>query len=176
MTLQKYPIGLQDFGGIRREGYVYVDKTQHIHRLIKFAKYYFMSRPRRFGKSLLISTLECVFRGQKELFEGLYIYDKCEFEPYPIIRISFASIGYRDMGLLPSLHKELESIASKYEITLESEGLSHKFNELIKSIYHKYNQQVVILIDEYDKPIIDYLDAEHIHLAHENRGVMKKFT
>jgi hypothetical protein len=79
------------------------------------------------------------------------------------------------MGLLPSLHKELESIASKYEITLESEGLSHKFNELIKSIYHKYNQQVVILIDEYDKPIIDYLDAEHIHLAHENRGVMKTF-
>ena len=175
MTIQKYPIGLQDFGGIRREGHVYVDKTNHIHKLINFAKYYFLSRPRRFGKSLLISTLECVFRGQKELFEGLYIFDKWEFEPYPIIRISFASIGYRDTGLLSALHRELDSIATQHDLILESEGLSHKFNELIKSLYHKYNQQVVILIDEYDKPIIDYLDNERLHLAHENRGVMKTF-
>lgn len=175
MTLQKYPIGLQDFGGIRREGYIYVDKTKHIHKLINFAKYYFLSRPRRFGKSLLISTLECVFRGQKELFDGLFIYDKWEFEPYPIIKISFASIGYRDMGLLRSLHIELDSIASQNELNIESEGLSQKFNELIKALYHKYKQEVVILIDEYDKPIIDYLDKEHLHLAHENRGVMKTF-
>ena len=136
-----------------------------------------MSRPRRFGKSLLISTLECVFRGQKELFDGLYIYDKCEFEPYPIIRISFSNIGYRTKGLLTAIADELEEIAHFHQITLRSkkEDIANVFEELIKSIYHKYNQQVVILIDEYDKPIIDYLDAEHIHLAHENRGVMKTF-
>jgi hypothetical protein len=76
MAIQKYPIGLQDFEEIRKNGYVYVDKTPFIYQLITSYKYYFLSRPRRFGKSLLISTLECVFKGQKELFEGLHIYNK----------------------------------------------------------------------------------------------------
>jgi Predicted AAA-ATPase/PD-(D/E)XK nuclease superfamily len=173
MAIQKYPIGLQDFGGIRKNGYVYVDKTPYIHQLITSYKYYFLSRPRRFGKSLLISTLECVFKGQKDLFEGLYIYDKWAFDDYPIIRISFSNIGYRDIGLQAALNTTLDKIANDYGITLENQGISQKFKELIQSLYAKYNKQVVILIDEYDKPIIDYLDKESIHLAHENRGVMK---
>jgi hypothetical protein len=177
MEIQKYPIGLQDFGGIRKNGYVYVDKTLHIHRLVTSYKYYFLSRPRRFGKSLLISTLECVFKGQKELFEGLHIYDKWDFEPYPIIRISFSNIGYRTKGLLNAISGVLNEISSEYGITLSSEkaDIANGFKELIKSLYHKYNQQVVILIDEYDKPIIDYLDPEQLYLARENRGVMKTF-
>ncbi len=175
MAIQKYPIGLQDFGGIRKNGYVYVDKTPYIHKLITSYKYYFLSRPRRFGKSLLISTFECVFKGEKELFDGLYIYDKWAFEAYPIIRISFSNIGYRDTGLQEALKITLDGIASENDIILESIGISQKFKELIQSLYAKYNKEVVILIDEYDKPIIDYLDKENIHKAHENRGIMKTF-
>jgi len=175
MAIQKYPVGLQDFGGIRKNGYVYVDKTMHIHNLLSFAKYYFLSRPRRFGKSLFISTLECVFKGQKELFEGLFIYDKWEFDEYPVIRISFSNIGYRDIGLHEALKLALNKIASEYGITIENQGISQKFKELILALNAKYNKQVVVLIDEYDKPIIDYLDKENIHKARENRGVMKTF-
>jgi len=177
MEIQKYPIGLQDFGGIRNNGYVYVDKTPYIHQLITSQKYYFLSRPRRFGKSLLISTLECVFKGQKELFDGLYIYDKWAFEAYPIIRISFSNIGYRTKGLLKAIGDTLEQISEQNDILLTSDkyDIANRFDELIKALYKKYNQQVVILIDEYDKPIIDYLDKENIHKAHENRGVMKTF-
>lgn len=177
MSIQKYPIGLQDFGEVRKNGYVYVDKTSHIHRLVTSYKYYFLSRPRRFGKSLLISTLECVFKGQKELFAGLDIEDKWTFETYPIIRISFSNIGYRTKGLLSALSDELVEISQYYGFSLSSkkEDIANVFDELIKSLYHKYNQQVVILIDEYDKPIIDYLEPDQIHLARENRGVMKTF-
>ncbi|HMR86757.1 MAG TPA: AAA family ATPase [Saprospiraceae bacterium] len=177
MALQKYPVGLQDFGEIRKNGYVYVDKTHHIHNLLNSAKYYFLSRPRRFGKSLLISTLECVFKGKKELFDGLYISDKWTFDEYPVIRISFSNIGYRTKGLQKALSDELMQISEQYEITLRSdkEDIANCFDELIKSLHKKYNQQVVVLIDEYDKPIIDYLDKENIHKAHENRGVMKTF-
>ena len=175
MALQKYPIGLQDFEGIRRNGYVYVDKTQHIHNLLSNAKYYFLSRPRRFGKSLLISTLECVFKGQKELFEGLYIYDKWAFDEYPLIRISFSNIGYRESGLEKAIHKTLDEIAFKNGLSLSGKTISQKFKELIHALNTKFNRQVVILIDEYDKPIIDYLDKDNIHKAHENRGVMKTF-
>ncbi|MEZ4911805.1 MAG: AAA family ATPase [Saprospiraceae bacterium] len=177
MEMQKYPIGLQDFGGIRNNGYVYVDKTPYIQQLVSSYKYYFLSRPRRFGKSLLISTLECVFKGQKALFEGLYIYDKWSFEEYPIIRISFSNIGYRTMGLQKAISSSLKEISKHNGIVLESDpsDIANMFKELIHSLYTKYNKQVVILIDEYDKPIIDYLDKESIHLAHENRGVMKTF-
>jgi hypothetical protein len=177
MAIQKYPIGHQDFGKIITQGFVYVDKTHFIHKIIDKGGYYFLSRPRRFGKSLLISTLECVFKGQKELFEGLHIYDKWDFEPYPIIRISFSNIGYRTKGLLNAIGDTLEEIASEYGIPLFSEkaDIANCFKELIKSLFQKYNQQVVILIDEYDKPIIDYLDPEQLHLARENRGVMKTF-
>ncbi|MBK8055437.1 MAG: AAA family ATPase [Saprospiraceae bacterium] len=177
MEMQKYPIGLQDFGGIRNNGYVYIDKTRYLHQLMSSYKYYFLSRPRRFGKSLLISTMECVFKGQKELFEGLYIYDKWAFDEYPIIRISFSNIGYRTMGLQKAIGTTLKEISKHNGIILESDpsDIANMFKELIHSLYTKYNKQVVILIDEYDKPIIDYLDKESIHLAHENRGVMKTF-
>ena len=177
MAIQKYPVGLQDFGKIRTEGFVYVDKTRVIHSIVERGGYFFLSRPRRFGKSLLISTLECVFKGKKELFEGLYIYDKWAFEEYPVIRISFSNIGYRTKGLLKAIADELIQISEQYDIVLKSqkEDIANSFDELIKSLNKKYNKQVVVLIDEYDKPIIDYLDKENIHKAMENRNVMKTF-
>lgn len=175
MTIRKFPIGLQDFGEIRKNDFIYVDKTSHILNLLSVAKYYFLSRPRRFGKSLLISTLESVLTSKKELFEGLYIYDKWHFEEYPVIRISFSNIGYRDIGLQDALNVELKRIAASYDVKLSGQAISQDFKHLITELYKKYNQQVAVLIDEYDKPIIDYLDQEHIHLARENRGIMKTF-
>lgn len=177
MAIQKYPIGIQDFGEIRRNDFIYVDKTSHVLNLLKVAKYYFLSRPRRFGKSLLISTLESVLTGKKELFEGLYIYEKWHFEEYPVIRISFSNIGYRTKGLLKAIGDELVKISEQYDIVLKSqkEDIANCFDELIKSLHKKHNQQVAVLIDEYDKPIIDYLDQEQIHLARENRAIMKTF-
>jgi Predicted AAA-ATPase/PD-(D/E)XK nuclease superfamily len=177
MTIQKYPVGHQDFSKIRSEGFVYVDKTRHIHSIIDKGGYYFLSRPRRFGKSLLISTLECVFQGRKELFEGLFIYNRWGFDKYPVIRISFSNIGYRTKGLQKAISDVLVQISEQYEITLKAENddIANSFDELIKSLYKKYNKQVVVLIDEYDKPIIDYLEKENIHKARENRNVMKTF-
>ena len=108
MITRKYPLGQQDFPSIRKEGKVYVDKTMYAHLIIETSKSNFLSKPRRFGKSLFLSTLESIFLGKKELFEGLYIYDKWQFEEYPIIRISFSNIGYREMGLDKAIDKELD--------------------------------------------------------------------
>ena len=98
--LRKYPIGLQSFREIREGDYVYIDKTEVIHQLVKTGKYYFLSRPRRFGKSLLVDTIDKLFSGNKELFEGLWIYDKWDWAvTNPVIRFSFSNIGVRTEGL-----------------------------------------------------------------------------
>ena len=94
MFLQKYPIGIQDFSEVITRGNVYVDKTRFVLNLIESHKYYFLSRPRRFGKSLLLSTFDYLFRGHKELYKGLNIYDKWNFEVYPVIKISFSKLSY----------------------------------------------------------------------------------
>nr|MCU0339486.1 AAA family ATPase [Spirosomataceae bacterium] len=115
---QKYPIGIQDFGEIRDGGYLYVDKTEFVHKLVTQSKYYFLSRPRRFGKSLLISTFECLFLAKKELFKGLFIEDKWDWaQTHPIIRISFSNIGHKYLGLETAIDKRLEEIAREYGIT-----------------------------------------------------------
>ena len=177
MQQRLYPIGQQDFPGIISEGKVYVDKTMHAHRLISTNKFYLLSRPRRFGKSLFISTLESVFLGKKELFKGLYIYDRWGFEEYPVLRISFSNIGYRTMGLQTAISKELFAIATNYDVVIQAnpKDIANVFKELIKKLHLKYDKGVVILIDEYDKPLIDYLDQNHIHIAVENRNILKTF-
>ena len=93
--MQKYPIGIQDFVELRKGEYLYVDKTKEIHRLIESGKYYFLSRPRRFGKSLLLSTLKYLFQAEKELFQGLWIEDRHDWQAHPVLHLSFSSIGYR---------------------------------------------------------------------------------
>lgn len=177
MQQRLYPVGQQDFPSIINEGKIYVDKTMYALDIIITSKYNFLSKPRRFGKSLFISTLESIFKGQKELFKGLYIYDKWAFEEYPVIRISFSNIGYRTMGLQQAISNELTNIAGNNEIYIQShaQDVGNMFLELIKKMHKKYEKEVVILLDEYDKPIIDYLDKESLHEALENRKVMKTF-
>lgn len=175
MAIQRYPVGLQDFKEVITKDYVYVDKTWYIHQLLNTYKYFFLSRPRRFGKSLFLSALYYLFKAEQDLFKGLYIADKWKFEEYPIVRISFSNIGYREIGLDKAISSQLDKNAQEYSIHLNEPSCSLKFKELIQSLYIKYQQQVVVLIDEYDKPIIDYLDADQIHLARENRNILKSF-
>ena len=172
--IQKYPVGLQDFGKIRTENFVYVDKTEFVYKMADIGGYYFLSRPRRFGKSLFISTLECLFLAKKELFKGLYIEDKWNWEQTnPIVRISFSNIGHKYLGLKDAIDKRLEEIGREYDIDFYTQTIDQKFRELIEKL-SATRGKVVVLIDEYDKPIIDYL-GDNTELAIENRDIMKAF-
>ncbi len=169
----KYPIGIQDFRKIREQGYVYVDKTQHICNFIGNGNYFFLSRPRRFGKSLLCSTLNELYSDSQALFQGLWIEKHWDFEAQkrPVIWLRFASQGMRSLGILKGIHHMLDSEAARLGVVLEQEDYSLKFKELIQKTAKE--KQVVLLIDEYDKPIIDYLDD--VPEAEKNRDVLKGF-
>ncbi len=153
------PIGYSDFSKIRREDKLYVDKTAYIYRLIRDGSIYFLSRPRRFGKSLLLSTLNEIFLGNKELFKGLYIYDTdYDWERYPVVRIDFSKGDYRDReGLKIHINNHITKIAEKYEMEIKGERYDIRFQDLIEGLKEKYQKPVVILIDEYDKPILDVI-------------------
>jgi len=174
--MKNLPIGIQTFEELIREGYVYVDKTKLIHDLFaKGGKYYFFSRPRRFGKSVLISTLAELFRGNKELFKGLWIYDQIEWASYPVIHIDFSLINFESPEeLKKSLGKFLKDTAISFGVQLEDKiHYKESFIELIKKLSSK--EKVVILIDEYDKPILEFLEKGKIETAYEIRAVLKSF-
>lgn len=171
MTLKTLPIGESSFRAIIEDGDLYVDKTQQIYRIITKSKPNFLSRPRRFGKSLLISTLEQIFLGNKELFKNLWIYDKIDWQPRPVIRLSFTEIDYRTQDLEVRLSRYIDDIAKRNKIQLKKQSSKDKFAELIQSL--SAEQQVVILIDEYDKPIIDFI--EDFNHAEKNRDILKNF-
>ena len=175
MQQRLYPIGHQDFSKIINNGFVYVDKTKYAYQLAQRGGYYFLSRPRRFGKSLFLSTLEAIFRGQQALFEGLYIGDKWKFEEYPVIKISFANIGYREIGLENAISIHLDTIFEEYHLEKMSVSNSQKFKKLIEQLHAKFQKGVVVLIDEYDKPLIDYLNKDQLPQAIENRNLLKSF-
>ena len=171
----KFPIGIQSFEVIRTEGYYYVDKTPFVKMLVDEGKYYFLSRPRRFGKSLFIDTLKQAFLGKKELFKDLYLYDNWDWNvTYPVIHISFGSGVVKEKSVL---EKKMDYIVSdhaeKYKVCLKKEIISDKFFELIKKLAEKYNQKVVVLVDEYDKPILD--NIENPETAIEMREALKNF-
>jgi Protein of unknown function (DUF1703)./Predicted AAA-ATPase. len=168
------PIGIQTFEKIRNSNYYYVDKTMFVKKL-ENGGYYFLSRPRRFGKSLFLDTLKEAFSGNKELFKGLYLYDNWDWEKrYPIIKISFASGNIRTSDILLDLMtSQVNRISEKEQINLKEKRPSQMFLELIQKLYEKYNQKVVVLIDEYDKPILDAI--ENIEVAKENREILKDF-
>jgi len=158
--MKNLPIGIQTFQDIRdkEKNYIYIDKTKLALNLINSGKYNFLSRPRRFGKSLFLDTLKDIFEGKKELFEGLYIYDKWDWKTtYPVIKISFGlgvvkstvDLNMRILAILKENQKHLNIECENFHDT------SGCFRELIILAYEKYNQKVVILIDEYDKPILD---------------------
>ncbi len=167
------PIGIQTFSEIIENNYIYVDKTRLIHELITTGKTYFFSRPRRFGKSLLISTLEAIFKGEKELFQGLYIermnYD---WQIYPVIRISFGGNLYENRQVIEKyLVESLEGIAQNYAVKLQKKEFSSMLRELIKALAKE--NRVVVLVDEYDKPLIDNLTNPSVY--EENRETLKAF-
>ncbi|MGB0524116.1 MAG: AAA family ATPase [Flammeovirgaceae bacterium] len=171
--MKKLPIGIQDFKKLREQNLLYVDKTQHIHQLVDEGNYFFLARPRRFGKSLLVSTLAELFKGSKKLFDGLWIEDQWDWtQTHPVIEIRFNESAYKDIGLLNDINRRLEEIAKEYEITLSEENYVLRFRELILALSAQFGK-VVLLIDEYDKPIIDYL--EDIPKAKEQRNILKGF-
>ena len=154
--MKKLPVGIHTFSQIRNEDYLYIDKTQEAYELINNYKYVFLSRPRRFGKSLFLTTLKEIFEGNKDLFKGLYIYDKYDFEAFPVIRIVFSGV----MSTEESFNDIIKRNMCNNEENLRCEGneslsSTERFAALIKNAAIKYNKPVVILIDEYDKPILD---------------------
>lgn len=170
--MKKYPIGIQDFRKLREGGYLYVDKTEVIYQLLASGQYYFLSRPRRFGKSLLISTLKYLFQGERELFEGLWIEGKHDFEPHPVLHFSFSALGYKDIGLEAGLHQALDNKAREAGFSLSQKGIGPRFQELISQLA-KRGRKVVLLIDEYDKPLVDYIGQPE--QAEINRDILKNF-
>ena len=157
-----YPIGIQNFEKIRTEDFLYVDKTAEIYKLAKEGRYYFLSRPRRFGKSLLVSTMEAYFSGRKELFSGLAIEKlEAEWKQHPVLHLDLSGVSYTDVFVLERvLSDKLAKWETLYGAVNTSDILGLRFKEVIEAAYNKTGNQVAILIDEYDKPIIDNLGNE----------------
>ncbi len=173
--MKKLPISIQSFAELRQQNCIYVDKTELIYNLLKDGKAYFLSRPRRFGKSLTISTIKYIFEGNKALFEGLWIEDKWDWsKTNPVIHIPFAQLDYQGLGLENVLLDHLIDIAASYQIKLDAKSYASAFDELIKKL-NKQLGRVVILIDEYDKPIIDFLEPNQREQAKENRAKLRNF-
>jgi len=170
------PIGISDFKELIKGNYIYVDKTKYIYKLINEGKYYFLSRPRRFGKSLLISTIEYLFDAENELFKSLYIYDKWNWEEkYPVIRITFAADIKNIDSFLEVVYNQLKLNYKKFGIEFEKD-LKHiglLLENLVINVYEKYNKQIVLLVDEYDKPILDLINDRRC--AEEVRKELKSF-
>ncbi len=175
--MDKLPIGVQDFKVLRtsEEDYIYVDKSELLYNLVKGGRVYFLSRPRRFGKSLMISTLGYLFQGEKELFKGLWIEDKWNWDDrYPVIRVDFSEIKFESADELQSkISDMLHNTADVYGVKLKSTSYEQKFKELILILKQKHNQNVVILIDEYDKPMLDHIIEKE--LAKQVRDVLRGF-
>jgi hypothetical protein len=172
--LPNLPVGRQYFASIRKDNAVYVDKTEYIYNICRPAdSNYFLSRPRRFGKSLTLDTIHELFAGNRALFEGLWIEDKWDWtDTYPVIRMSLDMIGHEE-GLKDALLTALQGIAEDFDLSLVAKNPGVAFNELIKKIVKKTGRQVVILIDEYDRPIIDYIDPYNLEMANKQRDILK---
>lgn len=165
MNAQKCPVGVETFDDIRRFNYIYIDKTEGIHNLISEGKYYFLSRPRRFGKSLLLSTIRSLFEGKKELFEGLYIYDSSfDWKPRAVFSLNFVNADVSsEQGLLSLLEAHLNRWEKEFGAEFEGAALSQRFYGVIERAYQKTGRQVVILIDEYDKALVSTIGHDSLH-------------
>lgn len=168
----KYPIGIQTFDIIREDGYVYVDKTELIYQLVSTGTVYFLSRPRRFGKSLLVSTLEAYYRGRKELFEGLAIAGlEKNWHQYPVFKMDFNGDIFSRPGVLED---KIEAYISKWEVIYGKKTFElttgDRFRGVLERACQQAGRRVVVLIDEYDKPILDALDTPQ---EAANREVLK---
>ena len=173
--MKKLPLGIQNFKEIMDGGYIYADKTKYIYDLINSAKYYFLSRPRRFGKSLLLDTIGEVFNGDRELFKGLWIYDSgYDFVRHPVLRLDMSNISNKTPDILEkSLLSALTNRIKEEDLDIYDTIPSDMFKHVIEALYRKYNQKIVVLIDEYDKPILDHLTD--VKAAEANSMVIKGF-
>ena len=174
----KYPIGIQDFKSIVDGGFVYVDKTALLHKMVTEGKIYFLSRPRRFGKSLLVSTLKYYFGGERELFRGLAIEGlEQEWEKYPVFHIDFNSTNYTKGG--DTLPKLIRGIIEEWEKQYGYEGNPNfddgkRFVDLLAHVHRVTGKQCVVLIDEYDKPLLDVLDSGRTEVVGNGREVLEE--
>ena len=173
----KYPIGIQTFSQIIEQGFVYVDKTDMVYSLATEGKVYFLSRPRRFGKSLLLSTLRAYFEGRKELFRGLKIEAlEKDWHPHTVFHFDFNGENFTIADTLEIyLNVCLSRWEREYDITpMENESLGSRFEHIIQVAYEKSGRGVVVLVDEYDKPLLDVLEQDP-NLMNQNRETLKAF-
>ena len=172
----KLPIGIQDFEKIRTGGYLYIDKTEHVYRLASEGSYYFLSRPRRFGKSLLLSTIKALFLGKRELFKGLAIDQKEDWDwaVHPVLHLDLNTNKYDKAEVLErKLDESLNEWEALYDCARPDLPLGMRFEKVIKAAYEKTGQRVVILVDEYDKPLLQAIGNKE--LQDEYRGTLKGF-
>ena len=171
----KYPIGIQSFPDIRGRGFVYVDKTAFVYRMALMGKYYFLSRPRRFGKSLLVSTMETYFLGRKELFKGLALEKlETEWKTYPVLHLDLNAGKYDKVSDLDDfLNDSLAQWERIYGCSPTEVNAELRFKGVIRRAFERTGKQVVILVDEYDKPLLNTIDNETLHTAY--RDTLKAF-
>ena len=178
----KYPIGIQTFEQIINGGFVYVDKTELVYRLVNNGKVYFLGRPRRFGKSLLLSTLEAYFQGRKELFKGLAIDAlEQEWKQYPVFHLDFNTGNYLNDGTLEAgIKDKLSDWEKLYGLVNDNPDLAQRFQKILHAAHEQTGLGAVVLIDEYDKPILDMdFHVEHLGktmtLEEKHRNILKSF-
>ena len=167
---RKLPIGIQTFRKIREENYYYVDKTAHIQRLIDEGKHYFLSRPRRFGKSLFLDTLKELFEGNEPLFEGLHIHDHWDWSVrYPVLRFDFSSGNYQGPDdLRKEVAVQLDALENEAKVSPRDENASGRLRHLMQVLHERSGQRVVLLVDENDKPILDALAVPEVARANRD--------
>ena len=173
MNKRRLPIGIQTFRKIREEDYYYVDKTAYIRRLLDEGTHYFLSRPRRFGKSLFLDTLKEVFEGNEPLFEGLYIHDRWDWSvSYPVLRLSFGSGNFKVPDYVETnLMAQLDAVERRTGVASDYATGPERFAHLLEALHDQAGQPVAVLIDEYDKPILDALEVPEI--ARANRDFLR---
>ena len=171
----RYPIGMQTFSKIIEEGYVYVDKTQYIKPLLNQGQFIFLSRPRRFGKSLTLSMLQAYFEGRRELFKGLAADSMdLDWTPSPVLRFDFNAEDYSvESGLNSILNRLLKRYEKEYGVTEVADTIAGRFSDLIQSVAESTGRKVVIMIDEYDKPMLAV--EENRELFEKNQRILKSF-
>lgn len=170
--MKKLPIGIQDFKYMIDENYLYIDKTKYLYMLKDRGKFYFMSRPRRFGKSLTVSTYDYMFRGKKELFKDTWLYDNWDFDPKPVIRFSMSELDRTDEKTIEeSLIFKMEQLYEVYDIPIKTRNMKLMFSDLLEKVGKQ--KRAVVLIDEYDKPILDHL--HDVEMAEKIRNKLRLF-
>ena len=167
---RKLPIGIQTFRKIREEDCYYVDKTAYIARLVDEGTHYFLSRPRRFGKSLFLDTLKELFEGNEPLFQGLAIHDQWDWSVrHPVLRLDFSSGNFKDPSYLhKDVMAQLDAMESESAVTASYDTASARLRHVLKVLHERTGQRVAVLVDEYDKPILDALEEPEIAWANRD--------